>query len=148
MGERTGRPRGVIEDKFLDRFALPEVEDGCWEWIGYRNQQGYGVIRLNRKGDQRNLRGHVLALELTGQERPDGDYVAHHLCGNRACVNPDHLEWKTRSEHSWGHRGSGVCPRGHRKTAENMIYRGDGKPSHCKECGREASRRYRERSLS
>lgn len=55
----------------------------CWHWKGYRNDKGYG--RLN------HTLAHRLVYELLRGPIPPG-LTLDHLCRNKSCVNPDHLE--------------------------------------------------------
>lgn len=71
----------------------------CWPWTGSRSG-GYGQI----KGYEGEVLGaHRVVLRLTGVALPEGSQV-HHLCGNRHCVNPGHLEVvASQAEHSARH---------------------------------------------
>jgi hypothetical protein len=138
-----GEVMGTVEDKFLERFDLPVDPDDCWEWKGWKQEHGYGAIRVKNRNEAGNFRAHVVALAIAGIRAPEGDYVAHHVCGNRGCVNPDHLEWMTRTEHTKHHQGT-HCKRGHERTPENTYYR-NGKPYHCKPCQQERDRQSRQR---
>jgi hypothetical protein len=69
--------------------------DGCWEWVGPKNDSGYGVTFARRIG--RREQAHRVAWELQRGPIPDGLQIDH-LCRNRACVNPDHLEPVTQRE--------------------------------------------------
>jgi hypothetical protein len=64
----------------------------CWEWTGYM-AHGYGYIRI----DGRLRRAHRVVYEAMRGQIPAG-LVIDHLCKNKACVNPDHLEPVTQGE--------------------------------------------------
>lgn len=61
--------------------------DRCWPWKGSLASAGYGYISF----DNHRFRAHRIAYELVKGEIPDG-LVIDHLCRNRACCNPAHLE--------------------------------------------------------
>lgn len=80
-----------------DRFwsKVDRTEDGttCWLWTGHRNDRGYGKAWF--QGQQ--IFAHRAALALFGREVPEG-FEVDHLCRNRACVKPPHLEVVTHRE--------------------------------------------------
>lgn len=120
----------------VDRVA---VGDECWEWTGSRRHDGYGQLRHGGVGAPLQ-RAHRVVYELFVEPVPD-DLVLDHLCRNRGCVNPDHLEVVTIGENV--RRGIPAnshkthCPAGHPYDTESCGAR------RCTRCDREASRRYR-----
>lgn len=97
----------------------------CWEWMGALNHSGYG--RLSVKN--RVLRAHRVVYELLRGPIPTG-FTLDHLCRNRSCVNPAHLEPVSIGENVMRVRTIPAanaarveCYRGHPFTAENTIVR-------------------------
>lgn len=77
--------RAPAEIRFWEKVL---VVDSCWEWIGARTgRQGYAVFWAGGK----IVIGHRYAYELRKGPIPEG-LTLDHLCRNRGCVNPDHLE--------------------------------------------------------
>jgi len=68
---------------------------GCWIWQGTRDAGGYGRRWSRTEGRVQNA--HVVFWEEIHGSVPEG-LDLDHLCRNRACVNPDHMEPVTRSE--------------------------------------------------
>lgn len=78
----------------VPRFlAVLQKTDTCWYLAGRARSNGYGLIQL----DGLKTSGHRFAYAAFVGDIPDG-YEIDHLCRDRSCVNPDHLELVTRSE--------------------------------------------------
>lgn len=75
--------------KYVDKTYGP---GSCWEWIGGRDDDGYGRFFVSPA--RRNVKAHRFALELAGRPAPDDREVAH-SCDNPPCVNPAHLSPST-----------------------------------------------------
>lgn len=76
----------LIEDKFT-------VGDGCWIWRAKLVPKGYG----QQKWRGQAVKAHRVLYELLVGPIPEGMHLDH-LCRNRACVNPGHLEPVTCKE--------------------------------------------------
>ena len=90
-------PRIIRNDDISRFWSYVSKTDNCWEWKGY-SQKGYGCFR---KGDK-VLRAHRYAYELLVGKLTDG-LVLDHLCNNKKCVNPQHLEEVTNPENTKRH---------------------------------------------
>jgi HNH endonuclease len=93
-GTEASAYKGPPEERFRKLVAEPDGH-GCHLWLGTKDD-GYGKFVLEGK---RHVRAHRYAYALT-RAPVDEDLCIHHLCGERACVNPDHLQPATRSLHS------------------------------------------------
>lgn len=116
--------------------------DGCWMWIGGKQNSGYGVFNVpDALGGGVQL-AHRFSYELYVGPIPDGLEIDH-LCRTRLCVNPAHLEPVTHRENDLrgaspflvAHR-EGRCLRGlHAMTPENARITSNGH-RRCRACDR------------
>lgn len=125
---------------------LSHVDVGlCWEWTGQLNH-GYGRAHMHG----RLMSAHVAIWELLVGPVPDG-LELDHLCLNRRCVNPDHLEPVTRGENMRRTRYAAMrraithCPQDHEYTPENTRVDKNGCRV-CRTCRRLKERERRERA--
>lgn len=78
-----------LPDEYLENVMVDH--DGCWIWLGQKNNNGYGVSSWALV--------HRMAFICTVGMIPK-DMTLDHLCRRKACLNPNHLEVVTRGENS------------------------------------------------
>lgn len=129
----------------LERLAIPEPNSGCWIWCGHIKSNGYGTLGVKIGTKWKTIHAHRASYEAyIGFIPPFADL--DHLCRNRSCINPDHLEPVSRSENlkrsplmnRQTHKTA--CPQGHQYSGTDNRGR-----RICRECMRLAEIRYRER---
>lgn len=125
-----GRRASAMDDRAssartpADRF-WPKVakSPGCWNWTAGLDSKGYGQFRVST---QQKIVAHRFAYELLVGPIPAGLQLDH-LCRNRQCVNPDHLEpvdSRTNTLRGEGptaqHARKTHCCHGHELTDDNV----------------------------
>lgn len=96
-----------------DRIDV-RIDTGCWEWVGTINHHnGYGYVRAPAGIRPINQRAHRVVYEMEKGPIPSGLQIDH-LCRNRRCVNPAHMEPVTSRANTL--RGDGPTSKNARKT--------------------------------
>lgn len=125
----------------IDRLVSKlDMSGQCWTFTGATNAAGYGMVSFQGK----TRPAHRLAYELAvGAVPPDLDL--DHLCRNRGCCNPDHLEPVTtrvnvlRGDSPSAHHATKThCPKGHPYDEENTYRLGNER--RCRICHRVGDR--------
>jgi len=140
---KTTVPQRVV-DRIMARIV--RTPDGCWNWPGAKRAGGYGHVGWHDETKTpRNESTHRALYKHFNGEVPEG-FDLDHLCRNRSCCNPEHLEAVTRRENllrgkTTPARRAAVthCPSGHGYTPENTRVDKKGRRI-CKECCRTRNR--------
>lgn len=133
----------AISLRFWDRVI--KDNDGCWLWMGALNH-GYGRFVVGGRSGK-SMMAHRFSYEEKKGVIPDGLQLDH-LCRNRKCVNPDHLEAVTQKENilrgispSAQQARRKNCIRGHPFSGDNLYITPSGKRQ-CKECRASAMKNF------
>ena len=128
-----------IEIQNFERKIKIEPLTFCWEWTACKFRQGYGLFHFNGKDGS----AHRFAYEYWKGKIPAGLEIDH-LCNNKKCVNPSHLEAVTHAEHMrrviipkgiYSREGKKThCPQGHEYNEKNTFFRKSGRQ--CKICAK------------
>lgn len=141
-------PRQV--ERFKDRAPIDTGTTDCVEWTGQLDKEGYGAVSYwdSQTGKSVKRKAHRVSYWIHYGFIDEREI--DHLCRNRACVNPLHLELVTAGINTARGQSAvsaaaaafllGYCLRGHR-LAEVGLHK-SGKSRCCAECGRQRVAKY------
>lgn len=105
MRDFESKPDESVLTRFLTHIHV--ADNGCWLWDGRKNGR-YGVFTYQ---GQRWTAHRWAYIYFKG---PIVFGVIDHLCSNKSCCNPDHLEmvsWKENTKRAWQRKESKWKPR-------------------------------------
>lgn len=154
MGKK-GQP---LAERLMEKVRVTDA--GCWEWIGTRDQRGYGMIFRGNCGSATAsmgrgswLRAHRVSYELHVGAIPNGLQLDH-LCRNKWCVNPLHLEPVTSRQNTLRGEAPAAqnarktsCDRGHPLFGDNLFIENGGR-RRCRACHNANKRAARARAAA
>ncbi len=128
--------RAIYAQDYDPTWLFKKVKQtaGCWFWQGSKYQNGYG------KYGSRGIMAHRIFYTLFKGEVPT-DMALDHLCRERTCVNPEHLEIVTMVENVM--RGESThaknarkthCKKGHELTGANLYIHPTRGHRQCRTC--------------
>lgn len=115
----------LIEDERENIFCrfmskLQHTPHGCWQWHGAKSEKGYGSFSFMGRA----LPAHRVAYVLW-KGRVLAGLQVDHICNNRACVNPAHLQLVTDHQNKILGKIRRLrathCPNGHELSEDNLV---------------------------
>jgi hypothetical protein len=132
------RGKGYRTETDMERFhrlSIPEPNSGCWLWLGQIDKNGYGKMSLQGEKTTAQRAAWILLCGAIPEA-----FEVDHLCKNRSCVNPDHLQTISKIENlAQRELRRTHCYQGHLLDGDNIIYERNGTVRRCRLC-RQAGR--------
>lgn len=120
----------TVAERFWKKVDRSGGDLACWPWIGSRQPNGYGKVRVQAIRTA-PLQAHRVAWELSHGEIPHGLWVLHR-CDNPPCCNPSHLFLGTPKDNTTDMVGKGRVALGDRNGSRlhpEQLTRGDQHPA-------------------
>lgn len=135
--------------RWIKRFMrkVEKLPSGCWYWTGCKDAAGYGNLAFSRI----STKAHRFSFQYIGGRDIREDQEIHHICENKSCVNPEHLQAVTRKEHvditAVPRRSRTYCKHGHEFTEANTYYQKKKNWTfrRCRACNAIACQKYHDR---
>lgn len=110
------RPTLDLKKFYLFSNKVSISSDGCWNWTASTHRHGYGFFGFNKKVQL----SHRVSYQIFLGEIKEG-LVLDHLCRNKRCVNPDHLDPVSQKVNMQRgiHATKKYCKNGHEFSAQN-----------------------------
>lgn len=129
-------PAWIRNSIYVGRFSPVAPQTRCWTWCGRKSRTGHGRLRY----DGAEVSAHRFIYQFF--RGPIGPKVnLDHLCRNRACVRPSHLEPVTGRENTLRGRGPTAknarkvrCKKGHALVKANVYLRPGSRRRECRKC--------------
>lgn len=136
-------------DRFVSKVHQPSGWDGCWLWLGWKNQN-MGHVMLWDSRQHCDRPASQIAWEIFHRKAFPKKLVSCHSCDNPPCVNPLHIRAGTLKSNAYECIAKGRmkapprrarCIRGHPLNGHNILHSTNGRQ--CRTCANEAAKRYR-----
>lgn len=142
-----------LQERFWEKVDKTTTPDGCWLWDGAKFGNGYGHIFV----DGKHCLAHRIAWSMESGPIPEGLIILHE-CDVKNCVRASHLRLGTYRDNSLDMVAKGrndqrkgkdspsfgrlreFCNKGHKLTADNVVFTNKGKSRRCIICHRKSSR--------
>lgn len=137
MADPTPLPLPPVDEKTLRRmWAKIQPPEGCWIWTGSAQRKGYSQsisVNESRTRTGKSYLPHRLMFQWFKFDIPP-DLTIDHLCKNRRCVNPDHMEPTTLAENVRRGTKKPYCKHGHKQIPENRYTAPGSGRQRCRLC--------------